>query len=81
MKIGEKVNQFRNAKLISMRELAKLSDLSAEYIGRIERGEITNVGIEKLQAIANALNISIHTLIEDTISKTGDQHDNTVPQT
>lgn len=65
IKFGERVREIRKEKGFSQEELAHKADLHRTYIGMIERAEknITLVNIEK---IANALNVSINNLFNDT---------------
>ncbi len=56
--LGDKVKKLRVARGLSQRKLAKLSDLSNDYISKIELGRATNVGLETLDKIAKALEIS-----------------------
>ena len=58
--IGERVRELREARGITSQEkLGELaSDLHRTFIGRVERGE-TNISIENLEAIAEALDVSL----------------------
>ena len=56
--IGERVHQRRVELGLSIRELARRSDLSASFISQLERGKV-NVSVDSLQRIAEQLNISI----------------------
>ncbi len=58
--IGERVRELREARGISSQEkLGELAgDLHRTFIGRVERGE-TNISIENLEAIAQALDVSL----------------------
>lgn len=62
---GENVRKLRKDRGISQEELSFKADLHRTYIGMIERAEknITLVNIEK---IANALNVDIQELFNDT---------------
>lgn len=63
---GNNVRKCRKEKNISQEELAFQAGVHRTYIGMIERAEknITLINIEK---IANALGVSIETLVKDTI--------------
>ncbi len=67
VKFGERVRKIRKEKDLSQEELAYKADLHRTYIGMIERAEknITLVNIEK---IANALEVSINDLFNETKS-------------
>jgi ribosome-binding protein aMBF1 (putative translation factor) len=58
--IGERVRQLREARGITSQEkLGELADdLHRTFIGRVERGE-TNISIENLATIINALEVSL----------------------
>ena len=67
--IGERVHQRRVELGLSIRELARRSDLSASFISQVERGKV-NVSVDSLQRIAEQLNISILYFLNKEISKT-----------
>ena len=50
---------------ISQRKLSFVSGMSPEYINRIESEKITNVGIEKIEALAKALNVPISKILSN----------------
>ena len=81
MKIGEKIKVARESKGWSVDELAYNSKVSRETIYNIEIRNHSNVGLLTLGKISQALGVTIIHLLDDSNSKTGDQHDNTVPQT
>jgi XRE family transcriptional regulator, regulator of sulfur utilization len=58
--IGERVRELRETRGIASQEkLGELaSDLHRTFIGRVERGE-TNISIENLEAITDALGVSL----------------------
>ena len=56
--LGAKIAYLRKHKRFSQERLAEKSDISAIYIGEIERGE-ANPTLDKLKAIANALDVEI----------------------
>lgn len=64
MKIGKTIKKRRLELKLKQRDLAFKVQLSPEYIGKIERGIVENVGIKKLEVIANALMISLPDLIK-----------------
>lgn len=79
MNIGDRIRDFRESAGMTQRGLAKAADISNEYIYKIEKGEMTNIGLEKLIAIANALGVDICALfsrvpmesVRKTIEKEG----------
>ena len=71
MSIGENIRKLRKEKKLTQKELADKSDLSEISIRRYEKG-INQPSTKTLQRIANALDISIETILMaeiDTISK------------
>lgn len=61
--IGKTLKQLRKFKNLSQSEVARKAKVSNEYIGKIERGESTNVGVETLETIANALGVPLGQLL------------------
>lgn len=59
MEIGTIIRNARELIGSTQREVAIKADVTAEYISKIERGEMTNIGLETLRRIAGALNLSI----------------------
>jgi transcriptional regulator with XRE-family HTH domain len=56
--VGREIRAARKAKGLSQLALAERSDLSADFIGKVERGT-TSPSLESLKAIATALNLSL----------------------
>ena len=44
-------------------DLAQASGVSRTYISEIERGRVTNVGVEALSALADALGVTVQYLL------------------
>src|SRR3990167_9743651 len=53
--IGEKIKQLRKLLGMSQLDLAQKANLSNDYISKIEMGKVSNIGVEKLVSIAQAL--------------------------
>ena len=62
-KIGRRIKQFRKLRGLTQEELARLTNLSVQYIGAIERGE-RSASISSLNAISEALGISLKDLFK-----------------
>ena len=60
-KFGERVKKIRLQKGISQEKLAELAGLHRTYISSIELGK-RNVSLQNIQALAFALEVSIHQL-------------------
>ena len=56
--VGRNIRMARKAQGLSQLALAERSELSADFIGKIERGT-TSPSIESLRAIATAMNLSL----------------------
>jgi transcriptional regulator with XRE-family HTH domain len=61
--VGKNIRAARKAKSMSQWQLAEASDLSADFIGKVERGT-TSSSIESLKAIADALQLPLRDLFE-----------------
>lgn len=60
--IADNVRQLRHSKGLSQDQLADICGFHRTYIGAIERGE-RNISLSTLEALAEALDISIQNLI------------------
>lgn len=61
--IGQEISRRRREQKLTQEDLAELSDLSVNFISRLERTKDQNVSIQKLDAIAQALNTTTPELI------------------
>lgn len=66
--LGTRVKNKRLELNLTQEQLAETVDLSAVYIGQIERGE-RKMTIDTLVKLANSLNASIEELLKDSTSK------------
>lgn len=55
LKLGEKIKQLRQMLGLSQFDLAQKAELSNDYISKIEKSKISNIGIVNLVALARAL--------------------------
>lgn len=62
-KLGYRIKLLREEQKISREELAFRSDVSAAYIGMIERGE-KDLKFSKLVNISNGLKIQLNELVD-----------------
>jgi transcriptional regulator with XRE-family HTH domain len=60
---GERVKKIRLQKGISQEKLAEFAGLHRTYISSIELGK-RNVSLKNIQALASALEVSIHQLFK-----------------
>lgn len=68
LNIGEKISQFRKKENLSIRELAKLADVTPSLLSQIERG-LANPSVNSLKSVASALNIPLFTFFVDEVNK------------
>ena len=65
LNIGSLIRKRRKELNITQEELAELSNLSVNYISKIERIDDQNISLKSLIAIANALNLTLDQLLKD----------------
>lgn len=63
-KLGIRIAEKRKTQKLSQEQLAELSGLSRNYIGKIERAE-KKVSLDSLRQIASALDCQAYELIMD----------------
>ncbi len=66
--IGVKIKLLREAKYLSMRDLATASGLSVSFISRVESGK-TNLSVLSLQKILESLDIDMYEFFLDKLDK------------
>ena len=62
--VGENVKRYREEAGLKQTKFARMMGYQGSNLKRLEEGGL-NIGIEKLQQIANALNVNVISLIED----------------
>lgn len=68
LNIGEKIAQYRKSKDLSIRELAKMAQVTPSLLSQIERG-LANPSVNSLKSIANALNAPLFTFFTSEVIK------------
>lgn len=63
--LGEEISRRRRNQKLTQEDLAELSDLSVNFISRLERTANQNISIQKLDAIARALNTTTPDIINN----------------
>ncbi|MBV7329218.1 helix-turn-helix domain-containing protein [Chloroflexi bacterium TSY] len=63
-KFGHRIRVLRKERGLSQEQLAERSGLDRTYISGIERG-VRNVALRNIEALAQALNVSISDLFEN----------------
>ncbi len=66
--IGTALRDLREARSISARELATISDISAAMISRIESGQVSP-SIATMSALSSALDVPLTSLFRDIVSE------------
>lgn len=65
--LGKRVRRERKAHHLTQAQLAKQLELSVSFLGHVERGT-RKASLETLVAIANALNISVDSLLSESLT-------------
>lgn len=65
--IGKQIRTQRKIKKLSQRNLSDLTDISQNHISRIENGK-RSVSIKTIVIIANTLNLSTDTLLNNNVN-------------
>lgn len=71
--IGARVRHYRNARGLTMSELAERAGVAKSYLSAIERDIQTNPSIQFLDKIAVVLGVDINVLLKDASSKAGQE--------
>lgn len=69
--IGNRIRNYRIKKKMTQEKLAEYSDLSINFISKLERGQKKNISINKLLNICNALDITVSELLDDDLNISG----------
>lgn len=77
--LGKRIREERLKLNLTQEQLAEYVDISASYMGQIERGE-RSVTLDTLIRITNRLNVSIDYLLKDSIITDNDNFLNQVKQ-
>lgn len=75
MTMGEKIRYYRKLKNMSQTELAKKVGVSFQAIYKYEKGICSNIPVERLEIIANALDVSASTLRSSLVASASDPYD------
>ncbi|KRL90853.1 helix-turn-helix domain-containing protein [Lactobacillus kalixensis] len=63
--LGVEISRRRRDQRLTQEDLAELSDLSVNFISRLERTKDQNISIQKLDSIAQALNTTTPDIINN----------------
>ena len=67
--LGSRVKNKRLSLAMTQEQLAELVDISAVYVGQIERGD-RHMTIDILVKMAKVLDVSVEELLKDTVTNT-----------
>ncbi len=67
--LGEEISRRRREQKLTQEDLAELSDLSVNFISRVERTKDQNISIQKLDSIAKALNTTTPVFMKKVINE------------
>jgi len=67
--LGDKIREARTKNHMSLNKLSKITQISLGYLSDLENNKSTNPGVEKLNLIATALNVSTDFFFKDDIEK------------
>lgn len=68
LNIGEKIAQVRKKQNLSIRDLAKLAEVTPSLLSQIERG-LANPSVNSLKSISSALNVPLFTFFVSEVNK------------
>lgn len=68
LNIGNEIRYYRIKRKLSQEKLAEKSNLSLNFISKLETGRVNNISLNKLLDICNALNIRLGKIVGDDIT-------------
>ena len=77
--MGARIKRARLKQNLTQEQLAELLDISVSYVSLIERGS-RNATVETLLAIADVLNVSLASLLQDSTDLDRDEEQSNVLQ-
>ena len=63
MKVGDRIKYYRELRRMTQPELAAKAGVQFSAVSKYERGTVTNIPIERLDAIARALDVTTGVLL------------------
>ncbi|OIQ66143.1 HTH-type transcriptional regulator SinR [mine drainage metagenome] len=68
-KLGHKIHKLRSTKGLTLEALAQAGGLSKSYLWELENRESQRPSAEKLQGIADVLDVDVSYLVDDTVDE------------
>lgn len=62
--LGRRISELRQSKKMSQERLSELAGISAHHIGELERGKSKNPTYQVLSRLAEALDVTVFSLLE-----------------
>ncbi len=78
LELSERLLLCRRDMSLTQLELSERSGVSRSYIAQVERGTVTNIGIEPLRMLANALGVKVGYLIGESDVAVDEEEDELV---
>lgn len=73
-RLGEKLNELRKSKKLTLDQLAEKAGMSKSYLWELENRESQRPSAEKLTAIADALGVSVSYFLEEDTRTPDEKH-------
>lgn len=64
--LGDNIRRIRESKKLGLNATAKKAGISGSYLSNLERGLKENPSMENLESIANALDVSVNALFDNS---------------
>lgn len=68
LNIGNEIKYYRTKRQLSQEKLAEKSNLSLNFISKLETGRINNISLNKLLNICDALDIQLGKIVGDDVT-------------
>lgn len=66
--LGKRIRDYRKKLHLTQEQLSETANISLSFLGHIERGS-RKASLETIVSLSNALNISPHFLLQDSLSE------------
>ena len=63
IRLGQRIRGLRLSRKLSQEQLGDMAELSAKYLGEVERG-VGNISVERLSKIAGVLGVELRELLD-----------------
>lgn len=66
--LGQNIQKYRKLKGMTQEKLAEFSNLSTTFLSKLECSENQNISVQKLEKIAQTLNVKVTDLLSDNVT-------------